>query len=237
MLSRVSKRATTVAVAAVCAGAMVSAEAIPVTSQAALGGPLTVIDFSQFDIGDYTFGVGPTQVGGLVGEDVTFTATSAFGGFGGGGYGLGGNGNWSDASGPGGRDGYAFTNVGDGSITFSFNSGPVSAVGGFINYAPGSGSEPVTLEALGLGGIVLELFNLTNDAPISTPGATDDGAFRGIVRATADIVAFRLSNQFVLIDDLSFVSGPRTAVPEPATTALLGLGLLGAGIARRRARG
>lgn len=232
MKSLLLKRAAALGVAAVCAGSMLSAEAIPVTSQAALGGPLTVIDFSQFNSG-YTFTNGPTQVGGLVGEDVVYTAIAPGAGFAGGPYVLGGNGNWSETFIPG-RDGYAFLNIGGTSMTFKFNSGPVRAVGGFMNYCAECDFANAMIEALGLGGVVLETFNVETDAPIVTPNATNDGAFRGIVRATADIFAFRVSADLAVLDDLSFVRDG--AVPEPATTALLGLGLLGAGVARRRAR-
>ena len=96
-------------------------------------------------------------------------------------------------------------------MTFTFNDGPVEAVGGFMNYCPNCGSmsrppfpDDVFIEALGATGEVLEVYNLADLAPISTPGAVDDGAFRGISRDTNDIFAFRISGLLSVIDDLAF---------------------------------
>ncbi|MBO0699199.1 MAG: hypothetical protein J2P46_12455 [Zavarzinella sp.] len=202
-----------------------------ITSSAQINGP-TVIDFEQFHGNRYVTG-GPTQVGGSVGLDVVFTSTYGQSVLGDWGYGLASNGGWSGA------DAYTGLNTGTGSMTFTFNSGPVQSVGGFMNYAPGFGPD-VLIEALATDGVtVLESYNLSAEAPISTPGGSDAGAFRGISRATADIGAFRVSNQYVVLDDLTFGGSPATnATPAPpalvlALTGVMGLG--GYGWRRRKA--
>ena len=207
----------------------VPAQAVLVTDSAALG-PATVIDFSQYDIGMYTRTHGPEQVGGLVGEDVVFTAVGPNPGFGGGGYGLVGNGSWNDPVGPGGRDGYAFIDNGGLYMDFKFDA-LVSGVGGFMNYCPTCPLGDAMIEVYGLGDILLESYNIELLAPISTPNGVNDGAFRGIVRNTADISSFRVWNRIAVLDDLTFA---RAEVPEPGTLALLGIGLVGMGLARRR---
>jgi hypothetical protein len=136
-------------------------------------------------------------------------------------YSVGTNGTWTS-----GRNGYTGLNAPTGDMNFRFNSGPVSTVGGFLNYAPGTGGN-VTISALDNMGNVLESYDISTLAPSVTPGATNDGAFRGISRATADIFSFRVSNSFVVLDDLTFQRQGGQAVPEPATMALLGIGLLG----------
>ncbi len=191
------------------------------TSQAALvtntfqsDPTLKIVDFSQFTTLTYTSG--PIQIGELVGEDIVWTTTSPNGAsvIGLAEYGLGSNGWWGEGktfvglNGPFGQSGY---------MLFEFNDDYVNAVGGFINYSPGLDLD-VLVEALNINGEVLESYNINELAPISTSGA-NQGAFRGIVRQTMDISAFRVSNSFVVLDDLTF-----TRVPEPSTLLLLGLG-------------
>ncbi len=188
------------------AGMTSPAFAAPATDNI-LPGPSLLIDFSQFDgtfcpppnvdSGDYCRGLGPIQVGTLVSEDVEWSATNPASFLGNGGYGLSANGNWDS-----GRNGYSGTDAGDATIRFDFAE-PVCAVVGFVNYAPGIG-EPFTMTALDGSDGILEIFDISNDAPISTPSATNDGDFRGFVRNTDDIAALELSGEFDVLDDLTF---------------------------------
>ena len=125
-------------------------------------------------------------------------------------YGLAGNGQWGN-----GRTGYSGVNRGTGTMTYRFLDTPVSQVGGFVNYAPAQGLDSL-IEALAQDGTVLEGYDVLSLAPIITPGGVNQGAFRGIARATADIYAFRVSNSFVVLDDLKFsdnASPPSVATP------------------------
>jgi hypothetical protein len=188
----------------------------------------TVIDFNQFDKVMFTFG--PEQVG-PTGLDVMFRATPQGGGItgqgsvlGAVGYGLGGNGEWTSAK------SYTGLDAPRGSMTYTFNFGLVSAVGGFVNYAPVD--VDLTMEALDSLGNILESHSLTRESPISTPNGVDQGAFRGIRRSTAEIAAFRLSNSWVVLDDLAFTQA--APVPEPSSAILVAT--MGVGLVVRRVR-
>jgi hypothetical protein len=186
----------------------------------------TVVDFSQFN-GPALLTAGPVQVGKLVGEDIVYTANQSSSLIGNSFYGLATNGFWNS-------DRIGFTGVnndtddppGPNAITFSFNSGPVNSVGGFMNYAPGL-QGVARIEALGTGGTLLESYVLNIVAPISTPDATNAGAFRGIFRTKEDIVAFRYSGAAAVLDDLTFTRQQVPAIPEPATFFLVGTGVGG----------
>jgi len=176
--------------------------------------PSQTVDFSQFTgdfsadcpdlfFAEFCFTPGPIQIGDLVGEDIVWIGTpgcvdSGCAVIGNGDYGLDTNGEWDS-----GRNGYIGSNTPEAPMMrIDFNDEEICAVGGFVNYAPGFGDVMIT--ALDSGNGVLETFNILSDAPISTPGALNDGEFRGIVRATNDIAAIELSDQFEVLDDLKF---------------------------------
>ena len=199
-----------------------------VTDASAIPTPFKVVDFSQFNTPMQS--PGPVEIGGLVGESITWTASSGLAVIGTStNYSFGPNGHWDM-----GRGGFTGTNTSGTSMTYTFNAGPVSAVGGFINYQPGLPGD-VIITALGMGGSVLQTYDVATLAPISTPGAVNAGGFRGIVDSTSDIYAFRVSNGVVALDDLTFAR-PNSAVPEPSSAILAGLGMLNAFAAIRRRR-
>ncbi len=222
------KRLIKTTITACMAGALFarSAHAALITTAAPLA-PSTVIDFQQFTSVAFASAV-PVQVSAVAGEDVelfgigndTFVGPVS--------HSLGGNGSWNSTSDPNFRSARLPTSLAL-AMEFVFNTAPVRGVGGLMNYAPGFG--PVLIEAYDAGGVLLESHTISTVAPISTPGALNDGAFRGILRATDDIAVFRISGGFAVIDDLTF-----TRVPEPVSSALLGLGGLGFLIRGRRAQ-
>ena len=204
-------------VQAIAAGLLIT----PVISQASLitsapiGGSTTVLSTVTG-----TWSSAPSVVAGgysvfaPVGEEVWYGDS---------GYSLIDNGSWSDFAWVG---GYCYS----GSCTATIDlGGSYSAVGGFMNYATGSGSATISAIAAD-GTTVLESYDLTALAPISTPGGLNAGDFRGIERGTSDIAFLQLSGSYLIAHDLTV-----SPIPEPETYAMLlaGLGLLGF-MARRR---
>ena len=171
--------------------------AIPITDASQIPEPSKTVDFSQFS-GGFTFTAGPVQIGDLVGEDITWSSTSSASVIGDGPFDLALNGFWTAA-----RNGYVGNGLDTSSMRFDFNSGTVSAVGGFVNYSPADATS-FTITALDSNDNVLETFDVDADAPITTPDAPNDGAFRGIKRVTSDISAITLLGQFNVLDDLKF---------------------------------
>lgn len=202
-----------------------------VTDAGSIPLPQKVVDFSQFT-GPFIFTSGPVQIGGKVGEKIFWSTTSPFSVIGDGDslsvpYDLSPNGFWDD-----GRVGFTGLDVAFGTMTYTFNDGPVSAVGGFLNYAPDVMGD-VIIAALDSSGNILASYDISRLAPISTPGQVDAGAFRGIVLPNADITAFQVSNCYVVLDDLTF-SRTLSIVPEPSVFVLFAASALAGGVFLQR---
>jgi hypothetical protein len=213
-------------IAFVFLGSPAQAEFITVNSFASP----TVIDFSDQPARQAVYG--PVQIGTLVGMDVTVESSSSSNGlyFNFSAWGLGLNGGWGIPR------TYVSLNDSADSMIFAFNDGPVSGVGGLMNYARGTGhiDGTITLDlvisALDSSMGILESYNVTALADI----ITNDGAFRGIQRSSADIFFFQVSGGNAnALDDLTFVTAP---VPEPSGLLLFGMGLAGLVATRARRR-
>lgn len=134
---------------------------------------------------------------------------------------------------------YTSTTAAD-TMMIHFLDGPVLGVGGFMNYAIGWGVD-LWISALDSSWNVLETYNVTTLANIVTPLGVNAGAFRGIQRSSADISYFAITGIAPALDDLTFRPQPAPnpnpdpdPVPEPSTLLLLGAGLGGLVIWRRR---
>jgi hypothetical protein len=185
----------------------------------------TIVDFStQPTLVNVS---GPIQIGGLIGEDITVSGDPNTGLFTNDNlWNLGMNGFWG-----GGMTYVGANDAAPGSLIFSFNDGPVSAVGGFMNHVPEQGTDLI-ITALDAGMNVLETYNITALANIVTPEGFNDGAFRGIQRGVSDISLFEVTGFVPVLDDLTF---SRTVVPVPPAVWFFGSGLLGLiGLARRK---
>jgi hypothetical protein len=127
-------------------------------------------------------------------------------------YDVGDNGKWEDPL------SWAGTHAEKNFIDFSFTSGPVSAAGAFMNYAPDYGGA--TISAYDNQGNLLESYDLAATAPINTPDKKNAGDFRGILRQTLDISRLRFSNAYAVVSQITFSHGskpnpPALKVPGP----------------------
>jgi|tagenome__1003787_1003787.scaffolds.fasta_scaffold20641453_1 hypothetical protein len=219
-----------------------SAAAILVTTSAGIPADSPTIDFSQFaSAGQISFDAGdpPFVIDALSSETVVLRPVSGTSpvalilgndtppGHPNNSYGLDLNGHW----GPG-RVGF----LGIGTATepaavarIVFESGPVSQVGGLFNYPPSF--PPVIMSALDANLSVLEQYTIDAVAPISTPGQTDAGEYRGIMRAQNDIFALQIIARFAVIDDIRF-----SRVPEPSVIGLSALAIALAALNSRAKR-
>ncbi len=177
---------------------------------------------------------GPLQVGAsgyavtllpsFLDPDLGPVPTGGFAGNGSALYGFGTNGIWDGAPG-----GFLGTNVSGTEVNLTLTFGfAVSEIGAFMNYVPGGATA--LIRALDFNGNVLDQFDLLQSAPISTPGAFNGGAFRGIRRTQNDIYGFSFTGSFLAARDLQVV----TTAPEPSTFVLTAAGVLLVAAARRR---
>ena len=136
----------------------------------------------------------------------------------------------------GGPDGYSlnanghiynspYVGLDDNSSTITLKFAvPTQSFGLGVNYAVTtggtiSGSDP-TIAAYDINNVLIASYDLETLAPIRTPGGADQFQFRGIDSTDAKIASFTLSGAFI-VGQAQLAS----AVPEPATWALLLLGL------------
>jgi len=169
------------------------------------------------------FGPGPQTFG----PGITWSSTNAANQGGSvfgytGSYGFIGNGAWDGALGPmaglnDSKDVYGVTDT----MTFALPT-PQAAVGGFMNYVPGS-SNPTTIAVYDSTHTLIESFNLT----FVVGPVTDGGQFYGFQESTANISYFTLTDNYIGLVNLTILG--QAAVPEPGSLTLLGLGLAGVG--------
>jgi PEP-CTERM motif len=162
-------------------------------------------------------------------------------------YNLGANGVWSSYADPiiamNGFIGSGFQDdesaPTSGTVTFRFRdqttllNKPVAAVGALINsfqLTDGILNNSIIISANNALGNSIESYTVT---PETFASGYNQGIFYGIVRPTADIYSFTISDGAVVIDDFRYATAP---VPEPTEYALMlaGLGLVGFMVRRRK---
>jgi hypothetical protein len=181
------------------------------------------------------FGPGPQAFG----PGITWSSTnstdqggSVFGFTGG--YGFSVNGVWDSSLGPmagvnNSTDAYGPP---PDTMTFAFST-PVAAVGGFLNYVPGS-LNATTIAIYDAANNLLESYALT----FLTGGGTNTGQFFGFEQGAANISYFRLTDNYIAVTQLTIRNNPLApnAVPEPSSIALFTMTSLLFGCARWRRR-
>lgn len=171
-------------------------------------------------------GLGPQTFGHVI----TWTSTYSQSNFGYcGDYGYSGNGSWTGILGPMAGLNDSTDKLGStDTMTFTFST-PVSAVGGFLNYTPGS-TNPTTIAVYDASDNLIESYNLT----FTTGGGGDTGFFYGFEESANIISSFTLTDNYVGIVNLTTKASPVTL---PGAIWLLGSGLLGLAGMRKQFRG
>lgn len=230
MITRFLRLATLTAAVAAVGGVPAPAAAQSLLT-AAFGGTQAT-NFGLACPQNFCYSNGPTAVG-INGFFVTYSAVPDLNypqqpvisdaGFN---YHLGDNGDWSNVA-------WAATN-GTSAISLTFAT-PVTAVGGIMNYAicapdVGCGGGLPWLRAYDAGNSLIGAWDLSQGGGISTPNGLDIGAFRGVSHA-GGIARLELQGAYLLTQNLYAQS---TAVPEPTSLLLVGIGVAGIALLRRR---
>lgn len=224
------RKAVAIVFSALCmAGGAAVASAALLTSDVDYSG--IVLDLSPYENGEYNFTFGPEPLPG----GITFTAAPGGGGNSGDGsvlgqgrYGIPGNGIIDLPA------VYAGLNSASGYAQFEFAT-PQSVFGAYFNYSTsfvGGGSAVISV--LDADDVVLESWELTTAAPISTPGGVNEFEFRGIDLGTDNFTKFRFGGNYIAAtSSADGTSRPPQGVSAPSVFALVGLGFVLLGYSRR----
>lgn len=193
------------ALAAVVATSAAPAQAILVSDTSGFGNPIVTSNYNP--IPNDTFSPGPLLFETSNGDLVEFTSTHSASVINySGGYFFDSNGLWDSGL------SMAGLNAPAGYMDFKFLGNPVSAVGGFLNYAPGY-FDDMYISALDINGNILESYDLS----FSTSGSNSGASFY-IQRNSFDIATFRVGDSYAGIANFTY-----NAVPVPGPLPILGV--------------
>ena len=138
-------------------------------------------------------------------------------------YSFAGSGSWSGTP-------YAAFGLQSAIMSFSF-ADPVSAALAEFNWSRNAVEPtPITFRAYNSAGKLLESLSFAANDPGHVTG------FYGFQRTLADISRFEVEGYWIGARNLSTLTSAVSAVPEPATWAMMIIGFGGAGVAIRRRR-